>query len=342
MTSSRALATLACVLGLLTPLFWVGSLVTPGEEAVKIRNGLVADIGDPADFRWVPGSAPASYKVNQAEPSASFRAIAEQIAVVGPGQRLQGLDLALALSKHLMGDSKRAGGPIQAGLDETYRRITGNRQGYCADFTRVFSGLALAAGLPVRTWSISFEGFGAGHSFSEIYDARVSKWILVDSFHSLYFVDDRTGEPLSVIEVHDRLVLPDGESGIALRKIVDGRMPFRSDDLAIDYYRRGFMQLALVWGDNIFDYDQSKAIRVASHVSRSVERATAIGVDVYPDLKIYPRGVSQRDVDALFRARDRFVMASGLLILALAIFGYLLVRVWSDALPSSWRRHAGP
>jgi hypothetical protein len=334
------LATLACVLGLLTPLLWVGSLVTPGEEAVKIRNGLVAEVGDPADFRWVPGSAPTSYKLNQAEPSASFRAIAGQIAFAGPGQTLQGLDLALALSKHLMGSSKRTGGPIQAGLDETYRRITGKRQGYCADFTRVFTGLALAAGLPVRTWSISFEGFGAGHSFSEIYDARASKWILVDSFHSLYFVDDRTGEPLSVIEVHDRLVLPDGESGIGLRKIVDGRMPFRSDDLAIDYYRRGFTQLALVWGDNIFDYDQSTPVQVASHVSRSVERAAAIGLGVYPDLKIYPRGVSQRDVDALFRTRDRFVMASGLLILALAVFGYLLIRAWRDALPSSWRRRA--
>lgn len=328
MTSSRALVTLACVLGLLTPLLWLGSLVTPGEEAVKIRNGLVAEVGGPADFAWVPGSAPASYKSNQAEPSASFRAIADQVAVVDAGQRLQGLDLALALSRHLMAGPKRIGGPIQAGLDETYRRITGQRQGYCADFTRVFSGLALAAGLPVRTWSISFEGFGAGHSFSEIHDARMSKWILVDSFHSLYFVDDRTGEPLSVLEVHDRLVLPDGESGIALRKIVDGRMPFRSDELAIDYYRRGFRQLALVWGDNIFDYDQSQAVQVAAHVSRSVERAAAIGLDVYPDLKIYPRGVSQRDVDALFRTRDRFVMASGLLLLSLAVFGYLLVKVW--------------
>jgi hypothetical protein len=329
MTSSRALVTLACVLGLLTPLFWVGSLVMPGEEAVKVRNGLVADVGDPADFAWVPGSAPASYKLNQAAPLASFRAIADQVAVTGPGERLQGLDLALAFSRHLMEGPKRIGGPIQAGLDETYRRITVKRQGYCADFTRVFSGLALAAGLPVRTWSISFEGFGAGHSFSEIYDARLAQWILVDSYHSLYFVDDKTGRPLSVIEVHDRLVLPDNESGIALRKIVDGHMPFRSDALAIDYYRRGFMQLALVWGDNIFDYDQSKAIQVASHVSRSVERATAIGLDVYPDLRIYPRGVSQRDMDALFRTRDRFVMASGLLILALAIFGYLLVRVWT-------------
>jgi len=328
MATSRALVTLACVLGMMTPLLWVGSLVTPGEEAVKIRNGLVADVGGPADFVCVPGSPPASYKVNQAEPSASFRAIAEQVAAIGPGERLQGLDLAVALSEHLMGGPKRTGGPIQAGLDETYRRITGKRQGYCADFTRVFSGLALAAGLPVRTWSISFEGFGAGHSFNEIYDARMAKWILVDPFHSLYFVDDTTGEPLSVIEVHDRLVLPDGESGIALRKIVDGRMPFRSDDLAIDYYRRGFRQLALVWGDNIFDYDQSKAIEVASHVSRSVERAAAIGLDVYPDLKIYPRGVSQRDVEALFRTKERFVMASGLLILSLAIFGYLLVRVW--------------
>ena len=32
------------------------------------------------------------------------------------------------------------------------------------------------------------------------------KWILVDSFHSLYFVDPATREPLSVLEIHDRLL----------------------------------------------------------------------------------------------------------------------------------------
>jgi hypothetical protein len=330
MTSYRALATLACVLGLAGPVLWLGSLVTPGEEAVKIRNGLVAEMGDASDFSWVPGDAPSTYKLNRAEPSTKFREIAETVADPGTGPRLQGMELAVALSKHLMGDPERRGGPIQSGLDDTYRGITQQRRGYCADFTRVFSGLALAAGLPVRTWSISFESFGAGHSFNEVYDEQASKWILVDPFHSLYFVDSISGGPLSVLEVHDRLVLPDGESGISLQTIVPGAMPFKSEALAIDYYRRGFRQLALVWGDNIFDYDRSKVIMAASRVSRHVERAAAIGLDVYPDLMIYPEGTSQRDVEALFRVRDRFLMAGALFLLGLGMFVLLLLKVWRE------------
>lgn len=329
MSSNRGLATLACALGLVTPVLWFTSLVTPGEEAVKVRNALVAAVGDAGEFDWEPAQAPATFKQNHVPPGAAFNATATAIRDAVPGQVGQGLELAVAISAHLMGAPQRKGGPIQAGLDESYRRITALGQGYCADFTRVFSGLALAAGLPVRTWSISFEGFGAGHSFNEIYDQRRAKWIMMDPFHSLYFVDGVTGEPLSVLEVHQRLVLSGARADEpAVRRIVPPRVPFANDALAIDYYRRGFRQLALVWGNNVFDYDQSGAVRAAAHASRHVERAVAIGLDLYPDLRIYPHGRSQRDVDELFRTRDRFVGATVLMLLSFVVFGLLLARLW--------------
>jgi len=321
---------LACAIGLLTPVLWLGSLLTPGEEAVKIRNGLVAEVGQPEEFVWTPDQAPKSFKHNEANPNPGYRDLVRSIMANGHATSAPGLPLALELSRHLMASPKRVGGPIQSSLDETYQRITQKGQGYCADFTRVFSGLAVAAGLPVRTWSISFEAFGAGHSFNEIYDQSLAKWVLVDSFHSIYFTDGAAGVPLSVLELHERLIL--GKSGdVSIQPIVAGAMPFASDDLAFDYYRRGFRQLALVWGDNVFDYDQSTAIKAAGHASRHVERAVAIGLDLYPDLKIYPTGRSTRDVEALFRVRDRFVIATILSVLSVLVFGLLLLRTWSGS-----------
>ena len=339
MSAPRGLTTLACLLGLITPTLWFGSMVTPGEEAVKIRNGLAAEVAEAGEFEWTPAQVPKSFKLNQADPTTRYRSVAATILADNPAMANDGLDAALAIARHLMQAPVRSGGALQRGLDETYQGITARGRGYCADFTRVFSGLAIAMGLPVRTWSISFEGFGAGHSFNEIYDTARSKWVMVDSFHSLYFVDSTTREPLSVLELHDRLLFPEGRAAeVAIQPIVAARIPFKSEALALDYYRRGFSELALVWGNNVFDYDQSRAIKAAAHASRHVERAVAIGLDVYPDLKIYPLGRSQRDVDALFRTRDRFVAALSLLVLSLAVFGYLLVQVWKTPVTHLLRR----
>ena len=340
-TVHRALATVACVIGLLTPSLWFASLVTPGEEAVKIRNGLVAEMADPAAFEWKPAETPRTFKLNQSKPTTSMRAVVASIRAANTGNAAQGLALAVAIARHLMQSPRRTGGPIQAGLDATYQRITENGEGYCADFTRVFSGLAVASDLPVRTWSISFEAFGAGHSFSEIYDSVRSKWILIDAFHSLYFVDAVSLEPLSVLELHERLILSGGVPRVAISPIVAGKSPFKSDALALDYDRRGFRQLALVWGNNVFDYDRSSAIKWAGRASRHLERAVAIGLDIYPDLKIYPRGHSQRDVEALLRAKNRFFEAAAMLVLSIVVFGYLLARTWLGSSGNASSRSSG-
>jgi hypothetical protein len=328
---SRFFLTAAALLGMAVPVVWVYSLMTPGEEAVKIRNGLAVSVGGVTDFDWRPENTPQSFLANRVPPSAGFSQLASDLAVDEKGARIEGLDVALALSRHLMGSPERHGGAIQAGLDESYNGIVRRGQGYCADFTRVFTGLAIAAKLPVRTWSIAFEMFGAGHSFSEIYDERRAKWILIDSFHSLYFADATTLEPLSVLELHDRLLALDGSpSDTIIRKIVEKRVPFRSDQLALDYYRRGMPQLALVWGNNVFDYDASAPIRWSASISRHLERAVAIAIGQYPTLLIYPIGVSQRDVAGVFRARDRFVLAVGSLLVASGVFGCLLVSLWGQ------------
>ena len=319
----------AALLGMAIPLLWLYTLVTPGEEAVKVRNGLVAQIGEPADFDWLPNETPATFLLDRGPVPVEFARIAAHLSESAEPGHAGGLDLALVISRHLMSAPHHVGGPVQASAAVAYKGITRHGHGYCADFTQVFTAIATAAGLSVRTWGISFEAFGAGHAFNEVFDKARHKWVLVDSFHSLYFVDGMTQEPLSVLEVHKRLLALGGaDTGLlAIRRIVPDRFPFRSDALALDYYRRGMPQLALAWGSNVFDYDRSTAVRLGARVSRHLERALAIASGVYPKLRIYPIGVSERDVQALFRARNRFLIAVAASGLALLTFGWQLAVV---------------
>lgn len=330
MARTRWLTTFAALVGIAIPAAWLLSVVTPGEEAVKIRNGLVASIGQPDDFTWTPNDVPADFLANRAPPSPEYAEAAKALVNPEPGRRLQGLELGLAISRHLMGGpGQRPGGPIQGSLSDAYEGITRQGRGYCADFTQVFSGIAVAAELPVRTWSISFEAFGAGHAFNEVFDDTLGKWVLVDSFHSLYFVDPASREPLSVLEVRDRLLAYGGEApALEIQRIVPERFPFPSDPVALDYYRRGMPQLALAWGNNVFDYDQSVAVRWGARVSRHAERALGIAVGKYPEIRIYPVDVSYRDLGSLFRARNRFFAAAGALMVATLVFGGLLFATW--------------
>ena len=331
MADSRWFRTMAALLGIVIPGIWFYSVVTPGEEAVKIRNGLVARMGQLADFTWTPDEMPATFLANRAAPTPAFVSVAKQIVATDGAPPLAGFELGLAISRHLMGAPKRVGGPIQSDLATAHEAITQHGRGYCADFTQVFTGIATAAGLPVRSWGISFESFGAGHAFNEVYDEQLGKWVLVDPFHSLYFTDPTTLEPFSVIEVHDRLLALDEEAKpISLQRIVEDRFPFRSDAIALDYYRRGMDQLGLSWGNNVFDYDQSTPVRLSASVSRHLERAVAIAIGQYPEFLIYPTGVSQRDVRALARARDRFVISAGALMLATILFGWQLAALWME------------
>jgi hypothetical protein len=208
-----------------------------------------------------------------------------------------------------MSAPKRVDGPIRSDTLDSYRLITGEGRGYCADFTQVFNAIALTEKLPVREWTIAFEGFGAGHAFNEIFDRSRGKWIFVDSFHSLYFVDPVSREPLSVLEVHDRLLGLGSIRDLEIQHILADRFPFRSEDLAIDYYRRGMPQLALMWGNNVFDYDRSRLVQTVGRLSRAGGQFAAILAGIYPQGRIYPVGVSQRDVDSLGHTRRNVILA---------------------------------
>ena len=247
---------------------------------------------------------------------------------MAPAERNSGFDRSLAISRDLMRAPERVGRPIRAPALQTYRQITEQGRGYCADFVKAFNGLALAAGVPVRQWGFAFTAFGSGHTFNEIYDRGRGKWLLVDSFHSLYFVDPQTREPLSTLEVHDRLLSLDPQRrGAEIVRIVPGRLPFRSEALALDYYRVGMRQLWLVWGNNVLDFERHPVTGPVSRVSRGAGQLLGLAIGQYPTIRIYPVGVSERDLRELFRARDELLLALACSAISVLLFGPQLLQL---------------
>jgi hypothetical protein len=308
---------LAGLLGIVVPFVWLWTTVTPSEVTVRIRNALGAEVGTPTDFDWTPGHAPHGYLAASTAAPPPFHEI---VAALTPTGAQSEFDLAQAIARDLLRSPDRGGSPIHADALQTYREITGRNRGYCADYVKAFNGLAIAADLPARQWGFAFSGFGSGHTFNEVYDRRLGKWVMVDSFHSLYFVDPSSRVPLSVREVHDRLLELDGaRRGVEIVEIVPGGLPFRSVDLAMDYYRRGMAQLWMVFGNPLFDFEQHPLTGRLARVSRAAGQLLGLAMGLYPTIRIYPEGVSERDLRELFRARDEMLIAGFFCLLALVV-----------------------
>jgi len=328
--AGRWLLGVAVALNLAISVAWVATFLLAGDNLVRLRNSLGARIGEASDFAWLPSDPPAGFLVAGHAAPGSLVAAANRA-----GARLGEADpgafaVGVALSQDLMRAPKRVDGPVNATSDATYLAIVEQGRGYCGDFVKAFTALSLARGIPVRQWGFAFDGFGSGHTFNEVYDAQLRKWVMIDSFHSLYFVDPVSRVPLSTLEVHDRL-LAIGESpqGIEIVRIVPERVPFRSDDLAMDYYRRGMSQLWLVWGSNVFDYEASFAGRVEASVHRSVGQLLGILTDRYPAIRVYPVGMSRRDFRALRDARREFLLAAASFTISCLFAAFVAVQ---------WRR----
>jgi hypothetical protein len=164
-------------------------------------------------------------------------------------------------------------------------RITTDGAGYCADYTQVYGAIGRAAGLSVREWGMSFDGYGGdGHAFNEVWDRSRGKWLFIDSFFSFY-VTDPDGEPLSATELRGHLL--DGTtSELQVVPINPARFGFKSPARALEYYRRGAPRFFLVWGNNALSYDAAPAVKAFSGVSRSAEQVAGIALGLHPRLVI--------------------------------------------------------
>lgn len=317
---SRWFRMAGALLTLVIPALWLWTLIVPSDGTARIRSGLLFELGEPGDFTWNPQSVPPTFLSDKGPIPSLFQQAATDVlaqAAAPPDE----LNVSLSIARYLMSAPKRIESPIRSDLLTTLHAIRNDGRGYCADFTKIFNGIAIAAGVPVRQWGFAFDAFGSGHTFNEVFDRGRGKWILIDSFHSLYFVDPATREALSTLEVHDRLLsLERTPHEVAIERIVPARFAFRSDALAADYYRQGMTQLYLVWGNNVFDYETAPVYKLTFRLSRPVEEFFSILFGDYPRMYVYPTGVSGRDISELLTYRLQLLLAIVAFVLAALLF----------------------
>src|SRR5688500_17703051 len=134
-------------------------------EGVRLRNALLLQPSTAADFDWTPAHVPRGFAIERRAPTPLFRQVVDCLDIGA----LSDWDKARALSAHLT-ERAQDKGPIQSDLATTYRGI---REGYghCADFAKVYLALAHAAGVFVRQWAFTHNGFGGnGHVLTEVWD----------------------------------------------------------------------------------------------------------------------------------------------------------------------------
>ncbi len=307
-------------------LFGLGALalqVRSGQDLVLLRNALIAEVGPAHAYQWTPDSVPEDFEVERLATPDSVQSFVDQtIALTGPSSDL---DKAIRLAAALSHKKTRGLGPIQSDTVSALRQITVKGSGYCADYTQVFNALAPAAGLAVREWGMSFDGYGGdGHAFNEVWDRGLGKWVFIDSFFSFY-VTDLNGRPLSAVEFREALLHGSADQ-IVVIPINAQKFGFKSAERALDYYHRGAERFFIVWGNNVLTYDAAPVVKVLGRLSRSAEQAGAIAAGIQPRLLIPEDFADPAAVDELFRLRALLLMSGSSFFIALA--SLLLLRVF--------------
>ncbi|OHC80871.1 MAG: transglutaminase [Rhodoferax sp. RIFCSPLOWO2_12_FULL_60_11] len=272
--------------------------LTSSTELVRMRNALVLIDESSTGFDWTPLNVPPSY-VQERGPVDPF--FVDVAARLGLAALPDDWERALAISRHLLGSSPvLLGGAVKSDLRGTYRRIVGGGEGYCGDFVDVFMAISLAAGMPVRSWAFSFDGFGGdGHIWPEIWNRQLGRWQLVDIFNNYYYFETM-GVPLSALEFRQALL--SNSPQLKLAPLYPGaRVGWSIEEKAWRYYRRGLPEWYMWWGNNVFTYDRALLVRTFSGVSRSLEQLGGIAQGVFPPAKLMVTEANRRQANAMWR-----------------------------------------
>lgn len=299
--SASPAAIVANVLVLLLLAGSVLSLAFPSTEAARLRNAFLIDAGDRSDFDWTPRDVPATFLSDQRAPLPEIAMAARAAVATGRSD----WETALAIAGMLTRNAKE-GGAIRADLATTYRSIIEEGRGYCVDYVEVFAALARAAGLSTRQWAFSFDGFGGqGHTFVEVFDRQLNKWLFLDVYNNVHAVDAASGQPLSALEFREYAL--GQRPAVTIRANGPGRVAFKSDALLADYYRRGAGQWYLWWGDPVVSYRHAG---VRGPVSRVLDQAAALATGSYPRIKVLPAPGSVTALERMHRLRAWLIVAA--------------------------------
>lgn len=298
---------LGAVAAIVLPLLSLLPYLTSGTEVVKLRNAVLLQGELAPDFDWAAPPAPPGFLVDQAPFDPYFVDIVRRL-------ELEALptdwDRALAISRHLLGSSTtRAGGPIQADLRRTHAAIVERGAGYCADYVRAFMAIASAAGMPVRAWAFSFDGFGGhGHIWPEIWNREDRRWQLVGVFSNFSFHLDEP-EPLSAYGLRRALI--EHPDRLRFQPLEPAARPGWSIEAkARDYFRRGLDEWYLLWGSNVLEVESSAAFRALNPLSYRLAQVGAVVQGVHPGLRLLRTEGNGERIDALRRLRWQLFAAT--------------------------------
>lgn len=293
-------------------LAWLGSAVAfvvalgaiaphlgSGADLVRLRNALLIDFGSTALPDWQPPATPRGFRTDGSRIDPYFAAIARELRLA---EMATDWDRSVAISEHLLGKGTRprTEQAARASLQETHLAIVRAERGYCADYVRVFTAIANAAGMTVRQWAFSFDGFGGhGHVWPEVWNRQRRAWELVGIFNNNYFTLDGAG-PLSALELRQALLR--NAPGLAMHRLDRLSPPgMPREDYAWSYYRRGLKQWYLWWGNDVFTYDSASAVRVLRPLSRPLEQLGAIATGVHPRIRVLRTPDNEREFAAMER-----------------------------------------
>ena len=261
-------------------------------ESVRLRNALLLQPSTSADFSWTPAQVPAGFEVERRAPTPLF---AQAVARLGIDE-LSDWDKARALAAHLTACAQDKG-PIQSDLATTYRRIR-EGYGYCADFAKVYVALAHAAGLFVRQWAFTHNGFGGnGHVLIEVYDPLRGKWLMLDVYNNFYAIDAASNQVLSALEFRDSVL---GLRAPAIvRPLGAGRPGFIHHARLLEYYRRGAGEWYLIWGNAVYSAESNPVVRAALRLHPAAGQLAAMLFRAYPGIRLYVTAGNRAAAEAL-------------------------------------------
>lgn len=289
------------VLAMIAALLLIAPQLTSSAELVRMRNALLLD-DVAAEFNWTPASAPADFMTESGPVDQRF---AERVRALSLDTQGDDWARALVIARHLLENRHdKVGNAIQADLERTYQVIRASGAGYCGDYADVFAAMASAAGLGVRSWAFSFDGFGGnGHIFNEVWDAASGTWRMIDVFHNYYFTDAQ-GAVLSAQAFRDAMLRDPNGPRIHLIE-PQARLVFKFENKARNFYRRGLGEWYLWWGNNLFAYDSNPVVRGLGTLSRSLEQIGGIVAGVQPRIRVLsePGNAPQRQAMASLRLR---------------------------------------
>lgn len=292
--------------------------LTSSSELVRMRNALVVLPSSGHDFEWTPDAVPGDFLQENQQPPPAF---AKAALAIGLNELKSDWERVQAISRHLLGAKpQRVGPPIQSGLVETYRRIIESGHGYCGDYVPVFMGLALAVGIPVRSWAFSLDGFGGqGHIWVEVWNRDLRRWQLIDIYNNVFF-HSGDGVAISASEFRRSMLTRSGSIKRALlnEKALPG---YVHEDKMWNYYRRGLDEWFMVWGNNVFSYDLALPARLLGGISLSLEQLGSIAIGVFPGIKIIESTTNDSRVRALRQLRSHLIAVG----LTVAIAGVSLL-----------------